>query len=230
MPREYYRNYDQLISIAAMGAVTSNLRLGTGICLITQRDPIYLAKQTASIDHMTAGRLIFGVGPGAPFNTEELQNHGTNPSTRTALMLERLSAIKQIWTNELAEFHGKHVDFDPIYSWPKPIQQPHPPVLMGGDGPTVLDRVLNHADGWFPGHNAFASGGLGDRIIELRERAATIGKTVEVTLNFGRTDHFDEYVALAPDRVVYLLPTGGADEVRRSIRDVSKIAQEAKEA
>jgi probable F420-dependent oxidoreductase len=231
LPREYYRNYDQLITIAMMGAVTSNLVLGTGICLVVQRDPIILAKEVASIDRMTGGRFLFGVGAGASWNARELENHGVNVKTRSTLMLERIEAMKQIWTEEQAEYHGKLVDFDPIFQWPKPVTQPHPPILLGGMGPTVLDRTLSHADGWLPGHTDDTFDGLGDRITELRERAAAVGKPVEVTLNLGRLDYVDRYADLGLDRVVYLLPALGTDsETRQFVRDLGRIAQDVEDA
>jgi len=226
-PREYYRNYDPITTLAMMGAVTSTLKLGTGICLVVQRDPIILAKEIATIDRLTGGRFLFGVGAGAPWNAAELQNHGVNPKTRTGLMLERLDAMKQIWGNEQAEYHGKQVDFGPIYQWPKPAQQPHPPILMGGMGPTVLDRTLSHADGWIPGHTDDSFDSLGDRITELRERAAALGKSVKVTLNLGRLDFIDRYAELGLDRVVYLVSASASEsETRTFVRDLGKIAQE----
>ncbi|MBY4208124.1 LLM class F420-dependent oxidoreductase [Rhodococcus fascians] len=227
LPREYYRNYDQLTTIAAMGAVTSTLKLATGICLVVQRDPFFLAKQIASIDHFTRGRFLFGVGAGAPWNRAELENHGASFNSRTGLMLERIEALKQIWTNEQAEYHGKHVDFNPIFSWPKPITDPHPPVIMGGMGPTVLDRVLSHGDGWFPGHTDGTFAQLGDRIAELRERAAEVGKSIEVTLNFGRLAFTDQYADLGVDRVVYSLPAlAGAEEIRKFVDQVGGLGQQ----
>lgn len=227
MPREYYRNYDPVTTLAMMGAVTSTLKLGTGICLVVQRDPIILAKEIATIDRLTDGRFLFGVGAGAPWNAAELRNHGTDPKTRTGLMLERIDAMKQIWINEQAEYHGKHVDFDPIFQWPKPAQQPHPPVLMGGMGPTVLDRALTHADGWIPGHTDDTFDSLGDRITELRERAAALGKTMEVTLNLGRLDYIDRYVEIGLDRVVYLVSAAASeDETRTFVRDLGRVAQQ----
>lgn len=226
-PREYYRNYDQLTTLAMMGAVTSTLLLGTGICLVVQRDPIWLAKEIATIDRLTGGRFLFGVGVGAAWNAAELANHGVNLKTRNGLMLERIEAMKQIWGHEEAEYHGKQVDFDPIFQWPKPIQQPHPPILMGGMGPTVLDRTLSHADAWMPGHNDNDFDGLGDRITELRERAAAVGKPMEVTLNLGRLDFVDRYVDLGLDRVVYSHPASSSDsETRKFVRELGKIAQE----
>ena len=226
-PREYYRNYDPVTTLAMMGAVTSTLRLGTAICLVVQRDPIILAKEIATIDRLTGGRFLLGVGAGAAWNAAELKNHGVNPRTRTGLMLERIDAMKQIWGNERAEYHGKQVDFDPIYQWPKPLQQPHPPILMGGMGPTVLDRTLSHADGWIPGHTDDTFDSLGDRIQELRERAAALGKTMEVTLNLGQLDFVDRYVELGLDRVIYLLPaTASEAETRSFVSDLGKLAQE----
>jgi probable F420-dependent oxidoreductase len=227
LPREYYRNYDQLTTLAMMGAVTSTLVLGTGICLVVQRDPITTAKEVATIDSLTGGRFLFGVGAGASWNAAELENHGVNPRTRNGLMLERLDAMRRIWENEQAEYHGKYVDFDPIFQWPKPVSQPHPPILMGGMGPTVLDRALDHADGWIPGHIDDTFDGLGDRIAELRERAAALGKHMDVTLNLGRLDHVDQYVELGLDRVVYALPTSLGDiETRKFVSELGRIARE----
>ncbi|SER33575.1 LLM class F420-dependent oxidoreductase [Arthrobacter sp. OV608] len=230
-PREYYRNYDPVTTLAMMGAVTSTLKLGTGICLVVQRDPIILAKEIATIDRLTEGRFLFGVGAGAPWNLAELENHGVNPKRRTGLMLERLEAMKQIWVNEQAEYHGKQVDFDPIYQWPKPFQQPHPPILMGGMGPTVLDRALTHADGWIPGHSDDTFDGLGDRVTELRERAAAVGKTMEITLNLGRLDYLDRYVEMGLDRVVYMVSAAASEsETRKFVRELGKVAEEVKGA
>jgi len=227
LPREYYRNYDALTTLAMMGAVTSKLKLGTGICLVVQRDPIILAKEIATIDRLTGGRFLFGVGAGAPWNAAELMNHGVNPKTRTGLMLERIDAMKRIWGNEQAEYHGKQVDFDPIYQWPKPAQQPHPPILMGGMGPTVLDRTLSHADAWFPGHTNDTFDSLEDRITELRERAGALGKPMEVTLNLGRLDYIDRYAELGLDRVVYLVSAAASEsEIYALVRDLGRIAQE----
>ena len=229
LPREYYRNYDQMLTLTAMAAVTSTVKLGSGICLVVQRDPLYLAKQVATLDHFSGGRFIFGVGAGAPWNQEELENHGVTMKTRNALMLERIEAMKTIWANERAEYHGKQVDFNPIFSWPKPLTHPHPQILMGGMGPTVLDRTLSHADGWFPGHTDDATlAGFGDRFTELRERAAAAGKPIEISLNFGQLAYLDKYVELGIDRLVFKLPTPCSEnELRQFIGEVGKIAQQA---
>jgi probable F420-dependent oxidoreductase len=224
-PREYYRNGEQLMTLAAMAAVTTTLKLGTGVCLVIQRDPIYLAKEVATIDHLSNGRLLFGVGGGAPWNMEEMRNHGTDTRTRFALFRERIEAMKEIWTKEQAQYHGRFVDFDPVYSWPKPVQQPHPPILVGGRGPTVLDRVLAFGDGWMPGDWDDVPW-LGERIAELQERAAQSGRSpVEVTINLARLTRVDDYIGIGASRCIVPLPTGTDDEVRRALREVGHVAQ-----
>ena len=148
LPREYYRTLDPFVALTAAATVTDRLLLGTGIALLVQRDVIHTAKQVATLDLISKGRVIFGVGTG--WNREEMRNHGTDPRTRGTLLNERLAAVKEIWTAQKAEFHGRHVDFDPIFSWPKPFQSPHPPIYIGGDGPSALARVAAHGDGWMP--------------------------------------------------------------------------------
>ncbi|MEV6630146.1 LLM class F420-dependent oxidoreductase [Actinoplanes sp. NPDC051470] len=166
LPRKYWHTYDLFVALTAAAVATSRLRVGSGVCLVIQRDPITTAKEVASVDHLSGGRLEFGVGIG--WNREEMRNHGTDPRTRVALFSERVMAMRAIWTEDEATFHGDHVNFDRIWSWPKPAQHPGPPVLIGGGGKTVLDRVLEYADGWFPRWN---EENLFDRIDELRARA-----------------------------------------------------------
>jgi probable F420-dependent oxidoreductase len=166
LPRKYIHCYDLFVALTHAAAATSKLRVGSGICLVIQRDPILTAKETASIDHLSGGRFEFGVGAG--WNREEMANHGTDPRVRMKVMAERVEAIKQIWTHDEASYHGEYVDFENIWSWPKPAQKPHPPVLVGGLGPTVLDRVLRFGDAWFPN---YGPPDLLDRVQELRSRA-----------------------------------------------------------
>src|SRR5439155_22551798 len=144
------------LSVAA--AVTSQLRLGIGVCLVIERDPITLAKEVATLDLVSNGRFLFGVGGG--WNLEEMANHGTDPSRRWALLRERVLAMKAIWTQEEAEYHGHLVNFDRIWQWPKPVQQPHPPIIVGGNGPHTLRRVIDYGDEWMP------IVGRGDRSVE----------------------------------------------------------------
>ncbi|WJR35303.1 LLM class F420-dependent oxidoreductase [Mycobacteroides immunogenum] len=146
IPRDYCRSLDPFVALSFAAAATRDLRIGTAVALLVQRDPITFAKETASLDRASGGRLELGIGVG--WLREEIRNHGTDPRTRVALQSERIHAVKKIWTQEQAEFHGKYVAFDPILSWPKPAQQPHPPVWLGGWGPSTHERVLDHADGW----------------------------------------------------------------------------------
>ena len=146
LPSIYYRTLDPFVTLAAAAAVTSRIELFTGIALLIQRDPIITAKEAASIDLISGGRFVFGVGAG--WNIEELRNHGTDPKTRGALLDERIEAIKALWTTEPAEYHGKYVDFDPSYIRPKPVQKPHPPIFIGGDSDATVKRVIRHDAGW----------------------------------------------------------------------------------
>ncbi|MGV0741627.1 LLM class F420-dependent oxidoreductase [Mycolicibacterium sp. XJ870] len=195
-PRDYYRSLDPFVALAAAAAVTDRLILGTGIALVVQRDPITLAKEAVSLDHLSRGRFQLGVGAG--WLREEMRNHGTEPKTRLALMRERVLAMKEIWTAEQAEFHGQFVDFDPVYSWPKPMRVP---VLVGGNGPTVLDRVLEYGDGWAP-NLVGTPDELVTRVKELRRRAAERGRDrIPVTL-IGA----DQRGYLGPDRQRTITP------------------------
>src|ERR1017187_9470361 len=168
LPAKYSHTYDLFVALTAAAAATSSLRIGSGICLVIERDPITTAKEVASVDHLSGGRLEFGVGGG--WNREEMSNHGTDPRRRMRVMHERIDAMKAIWTQDEASYHGEFVDFERIWSWPKPAQRPHPPVLVGGNGPTVLERVLAFGDAWFPN---FAGGeeDIVQRAEDLRSRA-----------------------------------------------------------
>jgi probable F420-dependent oxidoreductase len=172
LPPEYSRIYDPFVALTAAAAATSRLLIGTGVCLVIERDPIVTAKEVATLDRLSGGRFLFGVGAG--WNAEEMQNHGTDPSRRFAVMRERIEAMKTIWAEDEASYAGEHVRFERIWCWPKPLQQPHPPVLVGGNGPRVLDRVLRFGDEWMP--NRIALDDLGARIDELRARAEQAGR------------------------------------------------------
>jgi probable F420-dependent oxidoreductase len=165
LPRKYSHTYDLFVALTAAATATSSLRIGSGICLVIERDPIVTAKEVASIDHLSGGRFEFGVGAG--WNREEMSNHGTDPRKRMRIMRERIEAMKEIWTSDEASYSGEFVSFDRIWSWPKPAQRPHPPILVGGLGPTVLDRVLAFGDAWFPN---VGPEDLLERVQELRSR------------------------------------------------------------
>jgi len=149
LPEMYWRTHDQFVALAAAAAVTSTLKLGTGITLVAQRDPLWLAKEVASLDVISGGRFLFGVGYG--WNHEEMEAHGVDPATRRALVREKLLACKALWTQEEAEFHGEFVDVGPAWAWPKPLQQPHPPIVIGAS-PTKrhFEQIVELADVWMP--------------------------------------------------------------------------------
>jgi probable F420-dependent oxidoreductase len=217
LPREYWHTFDPFVALTAAAAATESLKVGTAICLVVERDPITTAKEVASIDRISGGRFIFGVGAG--WNVEEMANHGTDASKRFGLMRERVEAMKAIWTQDDAEYHGKRVDFDPIWSWPKPTQEPHPPVLVGGNGRTVYDRVLAFGDGWLPNR-------IGDdeKIIARVEKLQRLGKeagrdSVPVTMQLAPRDPelLERYEKAGVTRAVYMLPAKSNDEVEAKL-------------
>jgi probable F420-dependent oxidoreductase len=206
---EYASTYDPFVALAAAAAVTTRIRLGTSVCLVPQRDPIITAKEVASLDRLSGGRFEFGVGAG--WNRAELANHGTDPRRRMAVLADRVRAMRAIWTADEAEHHGPHVDFDPLWSWPKPVQQP--PVLVGGNGPGVEDRVLAFGDGWLPQCGPLASvQELADRIAGLRRRA---GRRVPVTLFGAIPSMLRAFAEAGVDRCLFTLRSspGELDEL-----------------
>jgi probable F420-dependent oxidoreductase len=205
-PASLYDTIDPFVALSVMAGVTDRLLLGTGISLVAQRDPITTAKMIASLDLVSNGRFIFGIGTG--WNAEEMATHGGNPATRGAIATEHILAMKEIWHHDKAEFHGEFVKFDPIYSWPKPVQRPHPPVYIGG-GEKVFPRVVQAGDGWFP--NPESPDGLGPKIARLRELA---GREVPVTvLHVGPAEAklVAGYAKLDVERVVFPVDTEAAD-------------------
>jgi probable F420-dependent oxidoreductase len=215
LPEQYWRSYDSFVALATVAQATERLLVGTGICLVVERDPIVTAKEVASLDRLSAGRFLFGVGAG--WNREEMENHGTDPSTRFGLMRERVEAMKAIWRSSEAEYHGRHVDFDPLWSWPKPGQEPNPPVLVGGNGPKVLDRVLAYGDEWLPNASREEStDALLARVAELGERAAQAGRGHVPVTAFAappKREVLERYAAAGVHRAVIFLPSKGRDEV-----------------
>ena len=209
LPSKYWHCYDLFVALTAAAAATTRLRVGSGICLVIERDPITTAKEVASVDHLSGGRLEFGVGAG--WNREEMRNHGTDPRTRMELMRERIEAMKAIWTQREASYHGEHVSFERIWSEPKPLQRPHPPVLVGGAGPGVLDRVLAFGDGWLPNFDP----GVFQRIEELHARAE---RPIEVHM-FIPADarELDRALKAGVRRAIHWLPSGGLSVVEPAL-------------
>ena len=210
LPRRYAHTFDLFVAVTAAVTATSRLRVGSGVCLVIERDPIITAKEVASVDFLSGGRFEFGVGAG--WNREEMRNHGTDPTVRMAIMRERVQAMKAIWTSDEASYAGTYVSFEKIWSWPKPAQRPHPPVLVGGDGPGVLDRVLAFGDAWFPNHGP---ADIIKRAQELRDRAdRPVGLMVMGVPADPRV--LEDYAKAGFARAVYWLPSAPRGPVEQA--------------
>ena len=214
LPQPYYDVMDPFIALGAAASVTSKIRLATGICLVIQRDPIQTAKEVSTLDQISGGRMIFGVGAG--WNLEEMSDHGTDPNTRGHLMNERIEAMKVIWENDKAEYHGKFVNFDEMITRPKPVQKPHPPIVVGGGFPHGARRAIALGDEWMP------VGGRDGDVIELRSRvrqmAAESGRepdSLGISV-YGSPTDLDQSKRVADNgitRSVFRLPSKKADEI-----------------
>jgi probable F420-dependent oxidoreductase len=214
LPRQYSHTLDPFVALAAAAAATKSLRLGTGICLLTERDPIVTAKEVATLDLISNGRFEFGIGAG--WNAEEMENHSTKFDTRFRVMVDRAKAMQAIWTQDEASYQGEFTAFEPIWSWPKPVQKPHPPILLGGETQYTLRRVMEFCNGWFPRGRSF-----GDPEAEMRrlrsfaEAAGRDIKTVSTTL-FGATPeagYLAKCQAAGVERALLALPPEGRDAV-----------------
>jgi probable F420-dependent oxidoreductase len=216
LPKPYYDIMDPFVVLTAAAAVTQRLRLGTGVCLIAQRDPIQTAKLVASIDQVSAGRFLFGVGNG--WNAEEMANHGTAFATRHKLARERIEAMKAIWTETQPEYHGEFVDFAPLLAWPKPVQQPHPPVIVGGAFPYGARRAIRYGDGWVPRASRQTYADVAAFLPQFRRMATEAGRDPDslpitifrVSENLDRLRHYRD---LGVARAVISVPAAKADEV-----------------
>ncbi|MEU2165882.1 LLM class F420-dependent oxidoreductase [Streptomyces sp. NPDC019208] len=218
LPDMYYRTLDPFVALSVIAAVTRRLLPATGIALVPQRDPITTAKEVASLDLVSDGRVIFGVGVG--WNREEMTNHGTDPATRGRLTDERLLAMRELWTAEKAEFHGEFVDFDPMYAWPKPVQRPHPPIYVGG-GEGAFRRVAALGDAWLA--NSVPPEQLGPQIERLR---TTAGRDVPVTVYAVPDDpeQIEGYIRLGVERVLFYLPTVPEPETTAHLDRLAQVA------
>jgi probable F420-dependent oxidoreductase len=214
LPKEYWHSHDPFVALATAAAVTTRLKIGTGICLVVERDPIMLAKEVASLDFLSEGRFLFGIGGG--WNAEEMENHGTDFKKRWRVLRERILAMKEIWTKDEAEFHGEFVNFDPIWSYPKPVQKPHPPILLGNNTPKALERVVEFCDGWFP--IAGRAGDLTAGIADLRRLAEKAGRdpkslTVSVVGATPEEAAVRQCEAAGAERAVFILPSADRDTI-----------------
>jgi len=214
LPREYTRTHDPFVALTMAAAVTKKIKLATGICLVIERDPITTAKEVASLDYLSGGRAMLGIGAG--WNVEEMANHGTDFKSRWQLLRERVEAMKAIWRQERAEYHGKLVGFDALWSFPKPVQKPHPPILLGGHGRKALERVVRYCDGWLP--ISLRAGDLKKEIGELRETAKKAGrdpKSISISVFWAPPDRakIDEYEEMGVERAILALPPAPRDKV-----------------
>jgi probable F420-dependent oxidoreductase len=225
LPEQYKHTLDPFVSLTAAAMVTTRLKVGTGICLVIERDTITTAKSVASVDHVSNGRFLFGVGGG--WNREEMEHHGTDFPTRFKRLEEQIRAMKAIWTKDVAEYHGKYVTFDPIWAWPKPIQKPHPPVVFGGESGYTLQRIVDIGDGWFPRGRAGADAVL-KGFADLKARAAKAGrdmKTISVSVFAAKPDAAD-LARLAEGgvtRAIFLLPSESREKVLPLLDQYAKL-------
>jgi probable F420-dependent oxidoreductase len=216
LPKRYAHTYDPFVALSFAAAVTKRLMLGTGIALIPERDPIVTAKCVASLDRLSGGRFIFGIGGG--WNIEEMENHGAHYNTRFKLMRERILAMKALWAEEEAEYHGEMVDFDKVWSWPKPKQKPHPPIILGGETDYTLRRVVEYCDGWFPRPGrGFEIVEQLRRLSEMAEKGGRDPKTLSTSVFRAPPDKaaLQEYEEAGIDRAVLEIPDQSRDEILR---------------
>ncbi|HXJ47903.1 MAG TPA: LLM class F420-dependent oxidoreductase [Candidatus Acidoferrum sp.] len=218
LPKHYFHTMDPFLALTAAALASRTIRVATGICLLIERDPIHTAKEAASLDLLSNGRLIFGVGGG--WNREEMADHGTEFSTRWQLLRERVEAINAIWTHDEAEYHGEMVDFGPMWSWPKPVQKPHPPVFLGGSGPKILERVVRYGDGWMPNR-----GQAVERIPELQEMARAAGRAPIPVSYYPKADagEIERLAKAGVERCIWYVPPDGRDLALSKLEELGKL-------
>ncbi|GGG51834.1 LLM class F420-dependent oxidoreductase [Caldovatus sediminis] len=213
IPKQYYDVMDPFVSLTAAAAAATRLKVGTGVCLVVQRDPIQTAKLVASLDQVSGGRFLFGVGNG--WNAEEMANHGTAFATRHRLARERIEAMKVIWTQSKPEYHGEFVNFGPMMTWPKPVQKPHPPVIVGGAFPYGARRALRYGDGWMPHRRRPAYEDVAALIPQFRRMEAEAGRSVPITI-WGVSEDLDLLRRdrdLGVERAIVQLASAKADAI-----------------
>jgi len=224
LPKRYAHTYDPFVALSFAAAATKKLKLGTGIALMPQRDPIVTAKVAASLDRLSGGRFIFAVGGG--WNVDEMENHGARYETRFKLLRERVLAMKALWTQEKAEFHGEFVNFDPALQYPKPLQMPHPPIFLGGESDHTLKRVVEFCDGWFPRpRGGWEPKSAVERLRKAAEAAGRDPATLSITVFAAPSDaaKLAGYREAGIDRVLLEVPDQGRDEVLRLLDEKAKL-------
>ena len=234
LPRDYWHTLDPFVSLALAASATKSLKIGTGISLITERDPILMAKQVATLDFVSGGRLILGVGAG--WNQEEMENHGVAFSTRWKILRERILAMREIWTQDEAEYHGEFVDFDKIWAFPKPIQAGGPKILIGASSEYVFQRIADYGDGWMPifqdAKRRSASGGTdySQGIENTRAAWRRAEREGEPDFSIFGVAHerkaVEELISIGFNRIIFGLPSANADTVLPMVEKLATIAHE----
>ena len=226
LPKRYKHTHDPFVALSFAAAATKKIKLGTGICLVPQHDPIVTAKSVASLDQLSGGRFIFAMGGG--WNVEEMENHGARYDTRFKLLRERVLAMKEMWTKEEASFHGQFVNFDPIWVYPKPKQRPHPPLLLGGESDHTLKRVVEFCDGWFPrARGGWEPNGGVERLKKAAEAGKRDPKTLSITVFAAPADKekLAPYREAGIERVLFAVPDGTRDEILGMLDKTAPLAK-----
>jgi probable F420-dependent oxidoreductase len=231
LPKKYYDVMDPFVTLSAAASATTGLKVATGICLVVQRDPIQTAKQVASLDQVSGGRFLFGIGAG--WNAEEMADHGTDFKSRFTVMRERVEAMKTIWTKSKPEYHGEFVNFSSMMTWPKPLQKPHPPVIVGGAYPHGARRAIAYGDGWVPHARRPAYGDVLGLLPAFRTMATAAGRdpaTIPITI-FGVAEDLDligRYRDAGAARLIFSLPPAKADEVLPLLDRCAELMRQAR--
>jgi probable F420-dependent oxidoreductase len=228
LPKRYSHTHDPFVALAFAAAATKKLKLGTGILLVPQHEPIVTAKAIASLDQLSGGRFIFGIGGG--WNVEEMENHGAKYQTRFKQMREHVLAMKELWTKEEASYDGEFVKFDRVWSWPKPAQQPHPPIILGGETDHTLRRVIEYCDGWFPRPRGGFDVVKG--VAHLRQMAEKAGRdpSTITTIVFGSANDakvLESYDKAGIQSALLAIPDDSRDEILRYLDKIAPLAKVA---
>jgi probable F420-dependent oxidoreductase len=231
MPAHYWSMMDPFVVLGHVAAVTKTLRLGTGISLVIQRDPIQLAKEVATLDVLSNGRVMLGIGAG--WNREEMEDHGTDWKTRFKRMRETMEACQSLWTDEHAEYHGDLISFDKCLAEPKPVQKPYPPIFLGGEGEKTIERIIRYGDGWMPldpgvehltpGHMSFE-----EQVRELRKRGKDAGKghiPIHIFMAPRKADRLKYYADLGIDGALFVMPPTGRDATLARLDEIAELRQ-----